>query len=44
MNTIVVPTDLGPETDVALSVAVDLARTYQSRILLLHSVVYPLPV
>ncbi|SFC24058.1 universal stress protein [Spirosoma endophyticum] len=44
MNTIVVPTDLGPETDVALSVAVALARTNRSRILLLHSVVYPMPV
>ncbi|QIP15139.1 universal stress protein [Spirosoma aureum] len=43
MNTIVVPTDLGPETDIALSVAVDLARTYRSTILLLHSVVYPIP-
>lgn len=43
MNTIVVPTDLGPETDVALSVAVDLARMYCSRIRLLHSVVYPMP-
>lgn len=43
MNTIVVPTDLSPETDAALSVAVDLARTYGSTILLLHSVVYPLP-
>ncbi|GAB3786968.1 hypothetical protein GCM10028818_51110 [Spirosoma horti] len=43
MNTIVVPTDLSSETDAALSVAVDLARTYGSTILLLHSVVYPLP-
>lgn len=43
MKTIVVPTDLSPESDAALSVAVDLARTYPARILLLHSVVYPLP-
>lgn len=44
MHTIVVPTDLSPETDIALSVAVDLARTYQSTIRLLHAVVYPLPI
>lgn len=42
MKTIVVPTDLTPITDRALSVAVGLARTYQAEISLLHSVVYPL--
>ncbi|UFH57108.1 universal stress protein [Spirosoma sp. KNUC1025] len=43
MNTILVPTDLSADTDIALSVAVDLARTSQSTIRLVHSVVYPLP-
>lgn len=44
MKTIVVPTDLSPNTDVALSVAVDIARLYKASIVLVHSVVYPLPV
>ncbi|WP_460956809.1 universal stress protein [Spirosoma litoris] len=44
MKTIIVPTDLSADTEAALSVAVDLARTYPARILLLHSVVYPFPV
>ncbi|WP_338870575.1 universal stress protein [Spirosoma sp. SC4-14] len=43
MNTIVVPTDLSPATDAALSVAADIARVYNSTIILLHSVVYPVP-
>lgn len=43
MKTILVPTDLSPMTDNALSVAVSLARTYQSEIILLHSAVYPVP-
>ncbi|MCY7352423.1 MAG: universal stress protein [Cytophagaceae bacterium] len=43
MKTIIVPTDLSPGTDAALSVAVDLARTSGATILLLHVVVYPLP-
>lgn len=44
MNTIVVPSDLSTETDIALSVAVDIARTTGATIQLVHSVVYPLPV
>ncbi|AKD58121.1 universal stress protein [Spirosoma radiotolerans] len=44
MKTILVPTDLSAASEAALSVAVEIARTYQSTILLLHSVVYPLPV
>ncbi|OJW78927.1 MULTISPECIES: universal stress protein [unclassified Spirosoma] len=44
MNTIVVPCDLSTETDSALSVAVDIARTSGATIQLVHSVVYPLPV
>jgi len=44
MNTIVVPTDLSPATDAALSVAADIARVYNSTIVLLHSVVYPMPI
>ncbi|WP_461054415.1 universal stress protein [Spirosoma arcticum] len=43
MKTILVPTDLSPLTDIALSVAVSLARQNQAEILLMHSVVYPLP-
>ncbi|RYF78458.1 MAG: hypothetical protein EOO39_01330, partial [Cytophagaceae bacterium] len=43
MKTILVPTDLSPMTDHALSVAVSLARTYQSEIVLLHTAVYPAP-
>lgn len=43
MKTIVVPTDLSPNTEVALSVAVDIARVSGATITLLHSVVYPLP-
>lgn len=44
MKTIVVPTDLSPNTTTALSVAVGLARLYKAEIILLHSVVYPMPV
>lgn len=44
MKTIVVPTDLSAKTDLALTVAVGLARTYQATIRLVHSVVYPLAV
>lgn len=44
MKTIVVPTDLSLGTDVALSVAVDIARTQGATIQLLHSVAYPMPV
>lgn len=44
MKTILVPTDLTPMTDVALSVAVNLARINGSEIILLHSVIYPVPV
>jgi nucleotide-binding universal stress UspA family protein len=44
MKTIVVPTDLSPNTNAALSVAVGLARLYKAEIILLHSVVYPMPV
>ncbi|AUD04274.1 universal stress protein [Spirosoma pollinicola] len=44
MKTIIVPTDLSPDTDAALSVAVDIARLYQASIVLLHNVVYPNPV
>ena len=43
MKTILVPTDLSPLTDQALSVAVNLARQHEAEILLLHSVIYPLP-
>ena len=43
MKTILVPTDLSPMTDNALSVAVSLARLYQAEVLLLHSVMYPIP-
>ncbi|QDK77502.1 universal stress protein [Spirosoma sp. KCTC 42546] len=42
MKTILVPTDLSPLTDSALSVAVSLARTYGSEVSLLHSVTYPM--
>lgn len=44
MKIIVVPTDLSPGTKVALSVAVGLARIYNAEVVLLHSVVYPMPV
>ncbi|GAB2515549.1 universal stress protein [Spirosoma aerophilum] len=44
MKTILVPTDLSPDTKIALSVAVDIARRHQASIVLLHTVVYPLPV
>lgn len=43
MKTILVPTDLSPLTDNALSVAVSLARLYQAEVILLHSVMYPVP-
>jgi len=41
MKTILVPTDLRPSTEVALSVAADIAKIYNASIILLHSVVYP---
>lgn len=44
MKTIVVPTDLSPATNAALSVAAGLARLYKAEIILLHAVVYPMPV
>ncbi|WP_080236811.1 universal stress protein [Spirosoma rigui] len=44
MKTIVVPTDLSPATHAALSVAAGLARLYKAEIILLHAVVYPMPV
>lgn len=43
MKKIIVPTDLSPHTDAALSVAVDIARQSGATIQLLHAVVYPLP-
>lgn len=42
MKTIIVPTDLSPDTEVAISVAADIARVYDASILLLHTVVYPI--
>jgi len=44
MKTILVPTDLSPSTNNALSVAVSLARLYQAEVVLLHSVMYAIPV
>ena len=41
MKTIVVPTDLSAESEIALSVAVDIARVYESSVTLVHSVLYP---
>jgi len=41
MKTIIVPTDLRPDTDVALSVAADIASVNNASIVLLHTVVYP---
>ena len=41
MKTIIVPTDLRPGTEVALSVAADIARVHNASIVLLHTVVYP---
>ncbi|WP_020604885.1 universal stress protein [Spirosoma spitsbergense] len=44
MKTIVVPTDLSPDTEIALSVAVDIASVSGvTAITLLHVVAYPLP-
>lgn len=43
MKTILVPTDLSALTHNALAVAVTLARPLGANIMLLHSVVYPLP-
>lgn len=43
MKTILVPTDLSPMTDSALSVAVGLARLYGAEVCLLHSLMAPLP-
>ncbi len=42
MKTIIVPTDLSPGTEVALSVAADIARVYNATIVLLHSVIHPI--
>lgn len=42
MKTIIVPTDLSPETEAAISVAADIARVHNASILLLHSVLYPI--
>lgn len=41
MKKIIVPTDLHPATEVALSVAADIARVYGASITLLHTVAYP---
>jgi len=41
MKTIIVPTDLRPDTDGALSVAADIASVNNASIVLLHTVVYP---
>ncbi|WP_080055955.1 universal stress protein [Spirosoma aerolatum] len=43
MKTILVPTDLSPITIYALDVAADIARTYDSEIILLHTVLYGVP-
>ncbi len=43
MKTILVPTDLSPSTDNALSIAVSLARLYHADVRLVHSVMYPIP-
>ncbi|XWW43608.1 universal stress protein [Fibrella sp. USSR17] len=43
MKTILVPTDLSPMTNNALSVAVSLARSNKSEIVLLHSAIQPMP-
>ena len=42
MTTILVPTDLRPDTDIALSVAADIARQNGASIVLMHSVVQPI--
>lgn len=41
MQTILVPTDLRPDTDIALSAAADIARQNGASIVLMHSVVQP---
>jgi nucleotide-binding universal stress UspA family protein len=41
MKKIIVPTDLHPDTAIALSVAADIARVYGASITLLHTVMYP---
>ena len=43
MKTILVPTDLSPITTYALDVAAEIARTYTSEIILLHTVLYDIP-
>lgn len=42
MKTIIVPTDLSAETDIALSVAVDIAEAQNATVVLLHMVVQPI--
>lgn len=42
MQTILVPTDLRPDTDIALSVAADIARQNGASLVLMHSVVQPM--
>jgi nucleotide-binding universal stress UspA family protein len=42
MPTILVPTDLRPDTDIALSVAADIARQNGASLVLMHSVVQPM--
>ncbi len=42
MKTIIVPTDLSAETDIALSVAVDIAEAQSANVLLLHMIVQPI--
>ncbi len=42
MKTIIVPTDLSAETDIALSVAADIAEAQNATVVLLHMVVQPI--
>ena len=42
MQTILIPTDLRPDTDIALSVAADIARQNGASLVLMHSVVQPM--
>jgi len=41
MKMIVVPTDLSTESEIALSVAVDIARIYNAEVTFIHSILYP---
>lgn len=43
MKTIIVPTDLSADTNRALSLAAAIARPHEATIVLLHSVMYPVP-